>query len=121
TLMFHTADAGYQGEDAFDHPQKGPARMFYPSAISDTTAAADAAAGAMPNIGQYWLFPRPTPDPALSYEDIYAKASSVGFHPGDSGTVVINDEGRVIAQLVRAVTRSFLSDMKMPMSEMEWG
>ncbi|RKS28631.1 hypothetical protein BJ917_1527 [Pseudomonas sp. WPR_5_2] len=75
---------------------------LFPSGISESPKS-DEAAGTMPSINQFLILPRPKPIPGVSdYTKYYAQANiTLSFDHGDSGAVVIDSQGRVIAQVVR--------------------
>src|SRR5262249_58802827 len=60
------------------------------------------AAGAAPPINQFVILPRPKPIPGESdYTKFYAQADQMlTFDHGDSGSLVLNHQGKVIAQIV---------------------
>jgi len=90
----------------------GKVGVLWPFGISDTTAADDAKAGAIANIDQFFILPRPTPEEGKvygsfeEYAALYARGEYLGINSGDSGTVVINHLGQVVAQIVRKLRPS---------------
>jgi hypothetical protein len=60
------------------------------------------AAGTVPPINQFVILPRPKPIPGeTDYTKFYAQADQMlSFDHGDSGSVVVNHQGKVIAQIV---------------------
>lgn len=58
-------------------------------------------AGSLPPINQFVILPRPKPIPGESdYRKFYRQNEDLSFDFGDSGSVVIDHRGRVIAQMV---------------------
>jgi hypothetical protein len=61
---------------------------------------------AVPNINMFFVLPRPPPDPAATtVAQLYAPFLSTGLWfgvPGDSGSVVVNQQNQVVGMLVRA-------------------
>jgi hypothetical protein len=60
----------------------------------------------MPSINHFLILPRPKPIPGEpDYRKYYAQANiTLSFDDGDSGSVVIDSKGRVIAQVVRKLS-----------------
>ncbi|MBC7782822.1 MAG: hypothetical protein H7144_03200, partial [Burkholderiales bacterium] len=58
-------------------------------------------AGSFPSINQFIILPRPKPIPGeADYKKFYAANQELSFNFGDSGSVVIDHLGRVIAQII---------------------
>jgi hypothetical protein len=87
---------------------------LYKQGISDSPQD-DLAAGTLPSLNQFLILPRPAPIPnETDYTKFYAQPNQLlQFHRGDSGSVVIDYQGRVIAQIVRQLSLKidqFLAD-----------
>lgn len=78
---------------------------LYKSGISDSPTD-DESAGTMPSLNQFLILPRPAPIAGQTdYTKFYNQPNQVlGFSSGDSGSVVIDYQGRVIAQIVRKLS-----------------
>ncbi|MEV4571296.1 hypothetical protein AB0K12_46755 [Nonomuraea sp. NPDC049419] len=76
-----------------------PDRIVMRMEISDPS---DHAAGSMTNVNQFLILPRPSPIPGQSLIDSYRNGEELTFEGGDSGSVVINHENRVVAMIIRA-------------------
>jgi hypothetical protein len=75
---------------------------LYKSGISESPTD-DESAGTMPCLNQFLILPRPAPIAGQSdYTQFYNQPNQqLSFNPGDSGSIVIDYQGRVIAQIVR--------------------
>jgi hypothetical protein len=75
---------------------------LFPFGISESPSG-DEAAGTLPSINQFLILPRPKAISGVSdYTKYYAQANNaLSFDQGDSGSVVIDSQGKVIAQVVR--------------------
>ena len=90
-----------------------PDKIIYRWGISDSS---DAGMGIKTSVNQFLILPRPTPVEGQSYEDSYRNGQRLSFDHGDSGSVVINHQNRIIGMIIRkydldkimAVDRSFM-------------
>ncbi|MEV4476513.1 hypothetical protein ACFFR3_19535 [Nonomuraea salmonea] len=90
-----------------------PDRIIMRVGMSDPS---DHKAGSMTNVNQFMILPRPSPIPGQSLEDSYRNGEELTFEGGDSGSVVINHENRVIAIIIRAspIDKFFKLDRSAP-------
>jgi hypothetical protein len=71
--------------------------------ITDSPQA-DEAAGSLPSLNQFLIMPRPAPIPGQTdYTKFYTQQPTavLSFASGDSGSVVIDYQGKIIGQIVR--------------------
>jgi len=61
----------------------------------------DVKAGARTNVNQLIILPRPTRNPGENFQQAYARGADLTFQKGDSGSVVIDNAGRVVGLLCR--------------------
>jgi hypothetical protein len=78
---------------------------IFNNGFSDKSAEQEETAGVLPYINQFIILPRPEPDFTKTgkkdYEKFYQKKDqTLNFDHGDSGSVVIDHQGRVIAQII---------------------
>lgn len=76
-----------------------PDRIVMRMGISDPR---DHGHGSKTNVNQFLILPRPSPIPGQSLKDSYHNGEELSFEGGDSGSVVINHENRVVAMIIRA-------------------
>jgi len=78
---------------------------LYKNGITDS-ATEDETAGTMPSLNQFLILPRPPPiSGQTDYTQFYNQPNLVlSINKGDSGSVVIDYQGKVIAQIVRKLT-----------------
>ncbi len=76
-----------------------PDRIIMRVGMSDPR---DHGTGSKTNVNQFMILPRPSPIPGQSLSDSYHNGEELTFESGDSGSVVINHENRVIAMIIRA-------------------
>ncbi|WP_328960619.1 hypothetical protein [Streptomyces virginiae] len=76
-----------------------PDRIVFRLGISDPK---DHGSGSKTNVNQFLILPRPSPIPGQSLSDSYHNGEELTFEGGDSGSVVINHENRVVAMIIRA-------------------
>jgi hypothetical protein len=99
----------------FDDPDK----IVYRWGIED---AGDASVGAMTNVNQFLILPRPTPvagqegDPALYAQSYSQYQPRLSFDHGDSGSIVLNSQNLVVGMIIRAKP---LSDLPIARNVME--
>ncbi|MEV5892506.1 hypothetical protein [Nonomuraea fuscirosea] len=76
-----------------------PDRIIMRVGMSDPR---DHGSGSKTNVNQFMILPRPSPIPGQSLSDSYHNGEELSFEGGDSGSVVINHENRVVAMIIRA-------------------
>ena len=81
-----------------------PDHLVYRWGISDVS---DDRAGAKAAVNQLLILPRPTPV-AGDYKKAYGNGESLSFDHGDSGSVVINSDGKVVGLVCRVKDTSQL-------------
>lgn len=68
----------------------------------------DPAAGTRTNVNQLLILPRPARNPSESFLEAYERRVSLGIQKGDSGSVVIDWQGKVIGLLCRGYPSDLL-------------
>jgi hypothetical protein len=78
---------------------------LFKNGISDSPTE-DENAGTMPSLNQFLILPRPAPIAGQTdYTQFYNQPNlQLAFNSGDSGSIVIDSQGRVLAQIVRKLT-----------------